>query len=173
MGHRARRADVLDLLPGGVGSGLRAFYRAAVRRAPVVYAGLYAAFFRGGRGDLRPGSAPLAALAADRLLALVARERPDAVVPVFHLAAQLTGGLRARGALPVPSTVVITDFAVHRQWLHPGNDLHLCLTPHAAREVRHAVGRPAVVTGPVVDGAFREAAPGAADWRRLLAARAP
>jgi len=175
-GYRADRVDVLELLPAGVGPGLRAFYRTAVRRAPVVYAGIYRAFFRSGPGHgggPRPGTAPLAALAEDRLLALAGRLRPTAVVPVFHLAAQLTGRLRARGALTVPSAVVVTDFAVHRQWLHPGNDLHLCVTEEAAERVRQALGRPAVATGPLVAERFLGPAPGAADWRRRFDRRAP
>ncbi|MGW2331360.1 MGDG synthase family glycosyltransferase [Streptomyces sp. NPDC001700] len=183
-GHRADRVDVLELLPAGIGPGLRVFYRAAVRRAPAVYAGIYRAFFQTGPdpgpdhdhdhgGGPRPGTAPLAALAEDRLLALAGRLRPDAVVPVFHLAAQLTGRLRARGALTVPSAVVVTDFAVHRQWLHPGNDLHLCVTEEAAERVRRALGRPAVATGPLVAGRFLGPAPGAADWRRRFELHAP
>ncbi|OPF71350.1 galactosyldiacylglycerol synthase [Streptomyces antioxidans] len=171
-GQGADRVDVLELLPHRIGAGLRSFYRTAVRRAPVLYEGIYRAFFRPGRGP-RPGSAPLAALAEDRLLELVERQRPDAVVPVFHLAAQLTGRLRARGALRVPSAVVVTDFAVHRQWLHPGNDLHLCVTPDAADTVRRALGRPAVATGPVVAARFSGPAPGAARWRRRLDALGP
>lgn len=166
-GHQVRRADVLDLLPAGVGDGLEVFYRTAVRRASWVYGGLYAAFFRPGAGP-RPGSAPLAALAAGPLLDLVACERPDAVVPVFHLAAQVTGRLRAGGALRVPSTVVVTDVAVHRQWLHPGNDLYLCVTPDAAAQVRRTLGRPAAAPGPVVPPGFGAPAPGADRWRRLL-----
>ncbi|WP_435853842.1 MGDG synthase family glycosyltransferase [Streptomyces sparsogenes] len=171
-GHRVDRTDVLALLPAGLGPGLRSGYRATIRHLPVLYEGIYAAFFRPGAGP-RPGSAPLAALAGRRLLDLVERWRPDVVVPVFHLAAQLTGRLRADGRLSMPSAVVVTDFAVHRQWLHPGNDLHLCVTPEAADAVRRAVGRPAVATGPVVAGRFLAPAPGAADWRRRLGARAP
>ncbi|MER6502785.1 galactosyldiacylglycerol synthase [Streptomyces sp. NPDC001455] len=168
-GGRTTTVDVLDLLPPGAGAGLRAFYRTVIRRAPFVYAGLYAAFFRHpGAGLPRPGSAPLAVLAERRLLELVARRRADVVVPVFHLAAQLTGGLRARGALHVPSAVVITDFAVHRQWLHPGNDLHLCLTPALAHRVRRAVRRPAVVSGPLVAPRFHAPASTAEEWRRRL-----
>ncbi|WP_425581440.1 MGDG synthase family glycosyltransferase [Streptomyces yatensis] len=172
LGQGAGRADVLELLPHGIGAGLRSFYRTTIRRAPVVYEGIYRAFFRPGRGP-RPGSAPLAALAEDRLLDLVERERPDVVVPVFHLAAQLTGRLRVRGALNMPSAVVVTDFAVHRQWLHPGNDLHLCVTPEAADTVRRALGRPSVATGPVVASRFFAPAPGASRWRRHLSALAP
>ncbi|MFE7356588.1 glycosyltransferase [Streptomyces sp. NPDC057543] len=166
-GGRTTTVDVLDLLPAGIGRGLRSFYRTAVCRTPVVYSALYAAFFRTGGGP-RPGSSPLATLAQQRLLDLVARQRPDVVVPVFHLAAQLTGGLRARGALTIPSAVVITDFAVHRQWLHPGNDLHLCLTSDLAHRVRRAVRRPAVVSGAMVAPRFHAPAPTAADWRRRL-----
>ncbi|AEN13730.1 MULTISPECIES: galactosyldiacylglycerol synthase [unclassified Streptomyces] len=166
-GGRTRTVDVLDLLPPGVGRGLSTFYRTVICHAPAVYAGLYAAFFRAGDGP-RPGSAPLAALAERRLLELVGRLRPDVVVPVFHLAAQLTGRLRARGALTVPSAVVVTDFAVHRQWLHPGNDTYLCLTPDLAGEVARAVGRPAVASGALVAPRFRGPAGTVRDWRRRL-----
>ncbi|MFF2327200.1 MULTISPECIES: galactosyldiacylglycerol synthase [unclassified Streptomyces] len=166
-GGRTATVDVLDLLPPGIGAGLRCFYRSVICRAPVVYAGLYAAFFRAGSGP-RPGSAPLASLAQRRLLNLVEQQQPDVVVPVFHLAAQLTGGLRSRGALAVPSAVVITDFAVHRQWLHPGNDLHLCLTSDGAHQVRQAVRQPAVVSGALVASRFHAPAPTATDWRRRL-----
>ncbi|MEV6793440.1 galactosyldiacylglycerol synthase [Streptomyces sp. NPDC051320] len=157
-GNQVARADVLELLPAGIGSGLRAFYRTVICHLPGFYAGLYAAFFRSGGGP-RPGSAPLAALAERELLALVGRTRPDVVVPVFHLAAQLTGRLRSRGALAVPSAVVITDFAVHRQWLHPGNDLYLCLTPDLTRQVQQAVRRPAATSGALVAERFLRSAP--------------
>lgn len=168
-GHEAVHRDVLELLPARAGAGLRGFYRATIRHAPALYGGIYAAFFRGGGGP-RPGSAPLAALAGDRLRAEVAGERADAVVSVFHLAAQLTGGLRTRGRLAVPSAVVITDFAVHRQWLHHGNDLNLCLTPQIAGEVRHRLGRPATACGPLLPERFRPHPSGEASWRRRLAA---
>lgn len=168
-GHEAVHADVLDLLPGSIGAGVRGFYRSAIRHVPVVYAGIYAAFFRAGGGP-RPGSAPLAALAEDRLRAEVAVRGADAVVAVFHLAAQLTGRMRARGRLTVPSAVVITDFAVHRQWLHRGNDLTLCLTPRIARDVGRRLGRPAAVCGPLLPDRFHPHPDGEVYWRQRLAA---
>ncbi|MEU6669024.1 galactosyldiacylglycerol synthase [Streptomyces sp. NPDC046727] len=171
-GHEAHVVDVLRLLPYGLGAGLRRGYRTAVRRLPWVYAGIYGAFLRQGPGP-RPSGVPLARLAGDRLTELVERLGADAVVPVFHLAAQLTGHLRARGRLRVPSTVFLLDFAVHRQWLHPGNDRYLCLTDPAAEEVRRAVAAPVITTGPVVAPAFRAAAPGADRWRERFAGRAP
>ncbi|HET9169226.1 MAG TPA: hypothetical protein VFN97_07305 [Actinospica sp.] len=166
-GHTTEQADVLSLLPGPLGGGVRGFYHLIIRRAPIVYSGVYAAFFRPGAGP-RPGSAPLAALAENRLLDAVARTRSDAVVSLFHLAAQLTGRARARGRLTVPCATLVTDFAVHRQWLHPGNDLNLCLTEADAGRVRATSGRPAAVCGPLVPERFRARPASEAQWRACL-----
>jgi UDP-N-acetylglucosamine:LPS N-acetylglucosamine transferase len=172
MGHQVSRADVLGLLPARLGPALRRFYHATINHVPALYAGIYTVFFRDGEVP-RPGSTPLAALAADGLLRLVARRRPDVIVSVFHLAAQVAGKLRARGALQVPSAVVVTDFAVHRQWLHPGNDMHLCLAGEIADQVAKSVSRPAVASGPLVAERFtRPPSPArTAGWRRRLDAR--
>lgn len=160
-GHSVRIEDVLALLPSGVGPALRAGYRGTVRHVPQLYAAVYAAFLAPGPerdpGDPavpRPGSAPLAALAERPLMTVVDNWQPDAVISTFHLSAQVTGRLRARGVLRVPGVVVVIDFAVHRGWLHPGNDAHLCLTEAAARTAHAVTGRPAEATGPVVPGRF-------------------
>ena len=166
-GHQAVQVDVLELLPARIGPLLRGFYRSAVRHTPFVYAAIYAVFFRNGRGP-RPGSSPLAVLAEERLSQEVARTRADAVVAVFHLAAQLTGRMRTTGRLRVPSAVLVTDFVAHRQWLHPGNDLNLCLTPAIARDMRQALRRPAVACGPLLPDRFRPHPPGEDSWRRSL-----
>ncbi|MET9254116.1 galactosyldiacylglycerol synthase [Streptomyces sp. NPDC003717] len=171
-GDEALVVDVLTLLPRGLGRALRCFYRGSVRHAPWVYAALYRLFLRPGAGR-RPSGTPLARLAGSRLLALAERTGADVVVPVFHLGAQLTGHLRAAGLLRVPAVVLVIDFAVHRQWLHPGNDHTLCLTPDAAREARRATGRPAEACGPVVAPEFLPPGPDAATWRRLFDRHAP
>ncbi|MGP3953531.1 MGDG synthase family glycosyltransferase [Streptomyces sp. 7N604] len=172
-GHDVLVRDVLALLPPGAGAALRSFYRASVRYAPQLYAGIYAAFLSPGEGP-RPGTSPLAALAERRLTDLVERRRADAVVSTFHLAAQITGRMRERKVLEIPSAVVVIDFAVHRGWLHPGNDLHLCVTEAAAEAARRGTGRPAAAPGPVVPPEFLAAA-GAPDprWRATLARHAP
>ncbi|MFJ8498597.1 galactosyldiacylglycerol synthase [Streptomyces sp. NPDC093992] len=173
QGHEADAVDLMRLLPYGTGSGLRAFYRTSVRHAPWVYDGLYRAFLRPG-DHTRPSGVPLARLAADGLVRLVERTGADVVVPVFHLAAQLTGHLRALGRLRVPSVVFVLDFAVHRQWLHPGNDACFCLTDQAADDVRAAVpGTHVETTGPVVAPGFFAPAPGADAWRKRFERYAP
>ncbi|WP_107097759.1 galactosyldiacylglycerol synthase [Streptomyces sp. WMMB 322] len=159
-GHSARIMDVLTLLPSGVGTALRSGYRGSVRHVPQLYAWIYAAFLaprpagRGAAAVPRPGSAPLAALAERPLMNAVESWQPDAVVSTFHLSAQVTGRLRRRGTLRIPSVVTVVDFAVHRGWLHPGNDVYLCVTGAAARTAAAVTGSRAEATGPVVPARF-------------------
>ncbi|MGC0372808.1 UDP-N-acetylglucosamine:LPS N-acetylglucosamine transferase [Streptomyces sp. SAI-229] len=172
QGHDAQVVDLLRLLPHGLGTGLRHFYRSSVRHFPWMYAGLYRALLRPGPRH-RPSGIPLARLAGRRLTDLTERTGADVVVPVFHLAAQLTGHLRARGRLRPPSAVLVIDFAVHRQWLHPGNDLYLCLTDDAARDVGRRIAVPVETAGPVVAPGFFAPAAGAERWRRRFERYAP
>ncbi|MET9803227.1 galactosyldiacylglycerol synthase [Streptomyces sp. NPDC006368] len=177
-GHDVLVHDVLTLLPCGAGPATRAFYRFTVRHAPWLYELIYAVFLAPGpdtgRGaesgtGAKPGRgpgrrrgldvSPMAALAERRLLALVDRWRPDVIVSTFHLAGQITGRLRRRGRLRVPCAVFITDFALHRGWLEPGNDLFLCVTETAAGTAGAVTGRRAVAPGPVVPPAFHGASP--------------
>ncbi|WP_036320252.1 MGDG synthase family glycosyltransferase [Microbispora sp. ATCC PTA-5024] len=146
-GAGARVLDVLDLLPLRLGAALRGGYRWAVGSAPWLYALTYRVFFVSGR---TPPVSPLTSLLARRLEEVVRRLRPVAVVSTFHVAAQAAGHLRAAGRLAVPSTVVVTDFAAHRLWLHPGNDRYLCPDPATAAAVCAATGRPAYRHAPLV-----------------------
>ncbi|MGW5234346.1 MGDG synthase family glycosyltransferase [Streptomyces nodosus] len=157
QGHEAHLVDVLRLLPHGLGADLRRCYRASVRHFPWAYDVLYRTLLRRGPGR-RPSGVPLARLAGDRLTELADRTGADVVVPVFHLAAQLTGHLRAAGRLPAPSVVFLIDFAVHRQWLHRGNDGYLCVTDEATAAVRQEIATPAETTGPLVSPEFFAAA---------------
>ncbi|KOX25453.1 MULTISPECIES: MGDG synthase family glycosyltransferase [Streptomyces] len=169
-GDAAEVVDVLALLPYGLGAALRCFYRGSVRHFPWAYAALYRLFLRPG-GGRRPSGTPLARLAGGRLRELAERTGADVVVPVFHLGAQLTGHLRERGLLRVPAVVLVIDFEVHRQWLHPGNDLCLCLSADAARAVRGSTGTPARTCAPVVAPEFSAGpaeVPGTAEWRDLF-----
>ncbi|GII87919.1 hypothetical protein Ssi03_59090 [Sphaerisporangium siamense] len=147
--------DVLQVLPFRLGPLLRGWYQWAIRRAPWLYEVIYQVFFTGKRG---PSSSPLAALGAARLVRLPGPRGCDEVVSTFHLAAQMAGLLRERGLLRARSTVLVTDFAVHRMWLHPGNDRYLCPDPAAAGPITAATGRPASPCAPVVRPEFRPAA---------------
>jgi UDP-N-acetylglucosamine:LPS N-acetylglucosamine transferase len=144
--------DVLDLVPLKLGRGLRRMYGEMVRSAPWLYEGIYRAFFVSRRP---PPASPLTALIARRLDARIRELPPDAVVSTFHIAAQAAGRLRDSGRLTVPSLVLVTDFAVHRMWLHAGNDRYLCPDRRAAETVMERTGRPAGGHAPVVRPEFR------------------
>jgi UDP-N-acetylglucosamine:LPS N-acetylglucosamine transferase len=151
-GDEAEVVDVLDLLAPWLGRALRGSYGWMMRDAPWLYAVIYRVFFASG---LAPPVSPLTVLAAAglRRFVLGSGRMPDGVVSTFHLAAQAAGHLRERGRLPVPSTVLVTDFAVHRLWLHPGNDRYLC--PDAASARRAAVtGRPVSCHAPLTRPEF-------------------
>ncbi|WP_169946723.1 MGDG synthase family glycosyltransferase [Microbispora sp. H11081] len=159
--------DVLALLPLRLGALLRWWYRVVMLRAPWLYALVYRVFFVSRRA---PSTSPLTVAAAAGLARAVRRVRPSLVVPVFHVAAQAAGHLRARGRLAAPSVVVLTDFAVHRLWLHPGNDRYLCPDAATALAVPAALGRPAFRCAPIVGPGFAASRgrAGAADVRARL-----
>ncbi|MEU0569788.1 hypothetical protein ABZ297_31025 [Nonomuraea sp. NPDC005983] len=164
-GVDAEVVDVLELLPLRLGAALRGWYGWMMRSAPWMYALIYRIFFVSGHAG---SASPLTGLTAARLRRLLRRRPLDEVVSVFHLAAQAAGMLRERGLLPVPSTVLLTDFAAHRLWLHPGNDRYLCPDAATARQVSAATGRPASCYAPLVRPAFL---PGAAQARHGVGRR--
>jgi UDP-N-acetylglucosamine:LPS N-acetylglucosamine transferase len=153
-GGDALVVDLLHVFPAGIGAGLRAGYAGMLRRAPWLYDGIFRTFFLD-RRRYNPGVFPLDVVAARQLRPLLDRYRPDAVVSTFHLAAQVTGRMRCRGQLDVPSVVMITEPVTHRQWLHRGTDLFLCPYPWVARQARQRTGTVALAPGPLVDERFR------------------
>jgi UDP-N-acetylglucosamine:LPS N-acetylglucosamine transferase len=161
------KVDVLDLLPLRLGHALRGWYMAVMRHAPWLYGLIYQTFICSTMRPAKcpaecpaecstgsPDAQPLVALARRRLRRLVRTDGYTHVVSTFHLAAQMAGDLRLRGELPVHSTVLITDFAVHRMWLHPGNDDYLCPDRRTAETVAAATGRPAHGHAPLVSPRF-------------------
>jgi UDP-N-acetylglucosamine:LPS N-acetylglucosamine transferase len=174
-GHITEKVDVLRLLPAGTGRALRRCYAATVQHAPWMYEAIYKAFFVPRRGPLMSTS-PITAPAASALYRRVERGRPEIAISTFHLAAQMCGRLREAGALRATSVVVVTDFVVHRQWYHPGNDLHLCPTPETAATLLEMGGRKVIAAGPVVPEPFFRVSPesaAAAAYARRFAAHAP
>ncbi|GAB3975590.1 galactosyldiacylglycerol synthase [Actinoallomurus acanthiterrae] len=167
QGVESEVIDVLTLLPLRLGAALRASYSLMMRSTPWLYEGIYRTFFVSRHA---PSTSPLVALAARRLERRIRERPPGRVVATFHLAAQVTGRLRESGRLPAPTTVLVTDFAVHRLWLHQGNDDHLCTDPVAAGEVTAALGRPAVNHAPLVRPEFGDGSGDAARCRALLQA---
>jgi UDP-N-acetylglucosamine:LPS N-acetylglucosamine transferase len=165
-GSEARVVDLLEVLPGPVGRGLRSGYAGMLRVAPWLYEGIYRAFFVP-RERLQPSTSPMVTLAARRLRPVIAEYEPTAVLSTFHLAGQAVGRLRKRGAIDAPGIVVITDAVAHALWLDRGNDLFVCVFPHVADEARRRTGRPAIAPGPIIDRRFCADVDAAEGRRRL------
>lgn len=51
--------------------------------------------------------------------------RPDVIICTYPVIAGVLATLRLRGVLPVPLVTVVTDYAVHSQWIHQGVDLYI------------------------------------------------
>jgi UDP-N-acetylglucosamine:LPS N-acetylglucosamine transferase len=153
-GGEALVVDLLELLPAEVGTALRVGYAGMLRHAPWLYDWIFRTFFLD-HERLAPGVFPLDVLAARGLRPLIRRYRPDTVVSTFHLAGQVVGRMRRLGELDVPSVVVITEPAAHRQWLHPGTDLFVCPYPWVAAQAQARTGTTALAPGPLVADRFR------------------
>lgn len=121
-GHAVRTVDLLQLPPHGQGKVLRAFYHVMIAVFPWLYdwamrtwvdhPGLFVFLTRnGGRSSERP------------LLDEVAAFRPDAIVAVYNLAAQVLGRLRSEGRLATPVATYVTDPGAHPYWIWSGVDL--------------------------------------------------
>jgi UDP-N-acetylglucosamine:LPS N-acetylglucosamine transferase len=61
--------------------------------------------------------------------------RPDAIVAVYNLAAQVLGRLRSSGRLAVPAATYVTDPGAHPYWIWPGIDLHLAPLQRTAADL--------------------------------------
>lgn len=148
-GDTVESLDVLSCLPLGFGTAIRGFYAGMLRFAPWLYDYIWHHIV-----DAPPGTTispdPVELVALPRVRQALARFRPDAVVPTFHIAAQITGRLRGRGELAAPVTVLVTELVVHHSWVHPGNDRHVCVHPAVAAQAAERGARDAVAAAPVV-----------------------
>lgn len=155
VGYHVEVKDLLAVLPGPLGWCLKAFYAAMLRFAPWLYEGIYRVWFQPKRGGGGPVS-PVTALAQRRLGRWVVAHRPVLAVSTFHLCSTVLAGLRRQGTLSAPTASTVVDFAVHRLWVDPDIDLHLCLHPEAATEAERRGAPRASAPGPVVRPCFTD-----------------
>ncbi|MBM7568953.1 MGDG synthase family glycosyltransferase [Paenibacillus sacheonensis] len=92
-----------------------------------------------------------------RLRRILERERPDAVIHTFPLLAM--PALKKRTGLRIPTCTVVTDFDLHRRWVHPDIDRYYVPTEDMKKEL-HALGisgRRICVSGIPIRRGFRSA----------------
>ena len=132
-------------------------YNAMAARAPRLWGVLYHSW------ELAPvnrGTAPVR-LAVDRLnlrrlVRVLDREGPDAVVCTHFLPVEALSPARGRGHLSVPLYCVITDFTAHPFWAFPHVDRYFVASDRVASELAgHGVPSSRIeVTGIPVDPKF-------------------
>jgi processive 1,2-diacylglycerol beta-glucosyltransferase len=136
-----------------------ASYNAMASRAPALWGALYHSW---NMAPINRSTAPLR-LALDRLnlrrlVRVVERESPDAVVCTHFLPVEALSPIRGRGSLRVPLYCVITDFAAHPFWAFPHVDRYFVASQAVARELAgHGVHEERIeVTGIPIDPRFAE-----------------
>ena len=125
-------------------------YNALASRAPRLWGALYWIW---GHGPVRRGAGPareaIDRLSLRRLVRVVEREKPDAIVCTHFLPVEALWPSRGRGRLNVPLYVVITDFTAHPLWAYPHVDRYFVGSDEVAAELAgHGVPREKIeVTG--------------------------
>jgi len=96
------------------------------------------------------------ALGKGRLARFLATQRPDLVVCAYCVPAGAISELKQAGRTAVPCVTVVTDHAVHSQWIHPHVDLYIVSSEYV-RDGMVARGLPAervLATGIPIDPRF-------------------
>ncbi|HEX3827678.1 MAG TPA: glycosyltransferase [Sporichthyaceae bacterium] len=164
-GHQTEVVDFLDAFPWRLGQGLRRMYQLQLQYAPWSYEATYKMWMRA-TPLVAFVTFPMTWLTRRRLLEWIERFQADAVVATYVVAPLVLGRARRLRLLAVPAAVVVTDFAVHQLWTHPGMDLTVCVSPASAQLARRYT-RHTAAFGPLVADRFF-AAPDRASARAAL-----
>jgi len=131
------RAEIYDYIETYIGHYpnivLTACYFGSVRWAPWLYRWFY--YATSAISPRSPLQRCINSLGKRRLAAFLRAQRPDIVVSTYCLPAGVMSELKRERLIDVPCVTVITDHAIHSQWIHPETDLYLVSSDH----VRHGI----------------------------------
>jgi processive 1,2-diacylglycerol beta-glucosyltransferase len=126
------RVEIHDYIESCIGHGANlaftSFYFSSVRWAPWLYRWFYHA-----TSTISPHSPVqrcINRLGKRQLASFLQMRRPDVVVCTYCLPAGGMSELKREGRTDVPCVTVVTDHAIHSQWIHPGIDLYLVSSDH-------------------------------------------
>jgi processive 1,2-diacylglycerol beta-glucosyltransferase len=133
LGHELRqrspgcRVEIYDYIETCIGHWFNvtftSLYFGSVRWAPWLYRCFYQA--TSAISPHSPMQRFINSLGRRRFAAILQAQRPDIVVCTYCLPAGGVSSLKREGHTDVPCITVVTDHAVHSQWIHPGIDLYL------------------------------------------------
>jgi processive 1,2-diacylglycerol beta-glucosyltransferase len=118
-GVTAIHLDVMDFVTPLLRKIYTDFHISLVSRAPTLWGYLYQVTNRAQPdGIMQRTRRWLERQNARRLLKAIATFNPDAIICTHFLPAEILSGLIARGELACPVWVQVTDFDLHRMWVH-------------------------------------------------------
>ncbi|QAY67145.1 diacylglycerol glucosyltransferase [Paenibacillus protaetiae] len=134
----------------------RIFYQKSYTRLPKLYGWMYG-MTRPMKHDSMFGTL-LHAFGREKIRRILEKEQPDAVIHTFPFYALPSLGKRSRSLRPIPCYSVITDFDLHRRWLHPHIDRYYVAAEDIKKEmIRLGIPGPRIAaTGIPIKSGFRQ-----------------
>jgi processive 1,2-diacylglycerol beta-glucosyltransferase len=151
-----RIIDYLQMVHPILNSITRYCYIQSVKLVPSLYGILYH-----GSRNMKPSSIlskQLNQLGSDELVKYLNQYEPDIVISTFPTPAGVMSALKERGVTNVPAATVITDHAIHNQWIHPYTDMYFVGSQHVRKELiqRGVPENKISVTGIPIRGIFNQ-----------------
>jgi processive 1,2-diacylglycerol beta-glucosyltransferase len=106
-------------------------YMKSVKFAPALYGWFYK-----GTSQIPPSSLiqrQLNSLGIEELASTLLRYQPDVVLSTFPTPAGVVSYLKQKGRTNVPLATIITDHAIHSQWIHPLTDMYFVGSNHVRK----------------------------------------
>jgi processive 1,2-diacylglycerol beta-glucosyltransferase len=132
------RVEIYDYIETCIGHwyniAFTSLYFGTVRWAPWLYRWFYGA--TSGISSHSLLQRCINSLGKRRLAVMLQTQRPDIVVCTYCLPAGGMSELKREGRSGVPCITVVTDHAIHSQWIHPQVDLHLVSSNYVRDGIR-------------------------------------
>jgi processive 1,2-diacylglycerol beta-glucosyltransferase len=134
-GHAATVIDALAVGAPRVSKWMTSGFIHLLNSAPGLYRAAYTRTEVPGQLDMMKsaGIATLTKLVWGPLSVLLSRVQPDVIVCTHPFVLGVLAYLRRTGRLHTPLAGVLTDFAPHALWLHPGVDMYYVARPEMVR----------------------------------------
>ncbi len=130
-GLEVRIIDYMQMVHPTLNLFARYFYIKSVRFAPSLYG-----MFYNGTSKLKPTSLiqrRLNQLGLEDIAEFLNEYQPDFILSTFPTPAGVISMLKKQGLCQIPSATVITDHAIHSQWIHDYTDHYFVGSEHVRR----------------------------------------
>lgn len=123
----AWQIEIIDFFDTFVGSRFNSVvssaYVQSVRKAPCLYGMFY--YLTQKIGERSVLQSRLNRIGRESLRRYLETRSPDLIINCYPTPAGVLSDLKVSGAVDIPSVTIMTDFAIHSQWIHSGADLYI------------------------------------------------